>query len=497
MMHAAMYDAVNSIAPSTHEPYVVSVPASPTASIEAALAHAAHDTLAASFPTTTVPLATRLSDVITGLPATADVAGGEAVGKATAAAMIADRFGDGADDNTPYVSGTEPGDWRPTGNPPAPAASPNWPSVKPFCMPYGQSFRPRRPGGYAYKTDMLKSSEYAAQVNEVKKLGSATSATRTPEQTEIAFFWANDLDKTYKPPGQLFQITKIVSDQKGLTLVQNARLFALVELGMADAGIVAWDAKYDTNLDLWRPESAIQLATTDGNPATAGDPNWKPLSKNPETGKRFTPPFPAYVSGHATFGAVHAAIMRLYFGTDNVTFTATTEDRNLPAGVERTFNSFTEAARENGRSRVYLGVHFQWDGDYGFISGTALGEYVHANVLRPHGAGRSAWRARGRSEAAQRVRDLVAVLVGEHGQLVELDAGDPVPVRGDADEFGVVPRLHAPEREAHDSCVLRAEVRRRRVDLTPADDRAIGGAIAPEAAVAAGIRRFVGGMQAA
>jgi len=385
MMHAAMYDAVNSIAPSTHEPYVVSVPASPTASIEAALAHAAHDTLAASFPTTTVPLATRLSDVITALPATADVAGGEAVGKATAAAMIADRFGDGADDKTPYVSGTQPGDWRPTGNPPAPAATPNWPSVKPFCMSYGQSFRPPQPGGYAYKADMLKSSEYAAQVNEVKKLGSATSATRTPEQTEIAFFWANDLDKTYKPPGQLFEITKIVSDQKGLTLVQNARLFALVALGMADAGIVAWDAKYDTNLDLWRPESAIQLATTDGNPATAGDPNWKPLSKNPANGKSFSPPFPAYVSGHATFGAVHAAIMRLYFGTDNVTFTATTEDPNLPAGVERTFNSFTEAARENGRSRVYLGVHFQWDGDHGFISGTALGEYVHANVLKPYG----------------------------------------------------------------------------------------------------------------
>jgi len=252
-------------------------------------------------------------------------------------------------------------------------------------MSYGQSFRPPQPGGYAYKADMLKSSEYAAQVNEVKKLGSATSATRTPEQTEIAFFWANDLDKTYKPPGQLFEITKIVSDQKGLTLVQNARLFALVALGMADAGIVAWDAKYDTNLDLWRPESAIQLATTDGNPATAGDPNWKPLSKNPANGKSFSPPFPAYVSGHATFGAVHAAIMRLYFGTDNVTFTATTEDPNLPAGVERTFNSFTEAARENGRSRVYLGVHFQWDGDHGFISGTALGEYVHANVLKPYG----------------------------------------------------------------------------------------------------------------
>ncbi|MGH2899044.1 MAG: vanadium-dependent haloperoxidase [Solirubrobacteraceae bacterium] len=386
MMHGAIYDAVTSVAPAPYKPYLVSVPAAPSASIDAAIAYSAHDTLVAAFPTTTVALATRLADALAAAPAGADVAGGEAVGRATAAAMIAGRHADGAADNAPYASGTQPGDWRPTGTPPAPAASPNWPNVKPFCMPYGQSFRPPQPGGYADKTEMLKSSEYAAQFNEVKRLGSATSAVRTPEQTEIAFFWANDLDGTSKPPGQLFEITKIVSDQKGLDLVENARLFALVALAMADAGIVAWDAKYDTNLDLWRPETAIKLASTDGNPATAGDPSWTPLSRNPASGKQFSPPFPAYVSGHATFSAVHAAIMRRYFGTDNVTFTATTEDPNLPAGVTRTFNSFTEAARENARSRVYLGVHFQWDGDHGFISGTALGEYVFDHYLTAVGA---------------------------------------------------------------------------------------------------------------
>ncbi len=386
MMHAAMYDAVNSIAPSTHHPYLVSVPATPTASVEAAIAHAAHDTLAAAFPTTTVPLATRLTDVIDGLAPGADVAGGAAVGHTAAAAMIAARLGDGADDNTPHVHGTQQGDWRPT--PPAAAASPNWPSVKPFCMPHGQSFRPPRPGGYAYKADMLKSTEYAAQFNEVKTLGDHNSSVRTSNQTEIAFFWANDLDGTYKPPGQLFTITKTVSAQKGLDLVENARLFALVALGMADAAIVAWDAKYDTNLDLWRPDTAIKLAGGDGNPATAAAPNWEPLSKNPETGKHFTPPFPAYVSGHATFAGVHAAIMRRYFGTDNITFTATSEDPNLKTAGERkrSFNSFTEAARENARSRVYLGVHFQWDGDHGFHSGNALGEFVSDTILRPIGS---------------------------------------------------------------------------------------------------------------
>ena len=381
MMHGAMYDAVNSIAPSTHEPYLVSVPAPPTASLNAAIGQAARDILAAVFPATTVPLAARLSSAISNVPPGSDVAAGKAVGKAAAEAMLTNRYGDGSDDNAPYVHGTQPGDWRPTGS--GPAANPNWGNLTPFVIPFGRSFRPPRPGGYAYKQQMLASSEYAAQFNEVKRLGRFDSSTRTPEQTEIAFFWANDLDRTYKPPGQLFEMTKVVSAQKGLDIVQNARLFALVALAMGDAAIVAWDAKYDTNLDLWRPESAVTLADSDGNAATRQDADWKPLSKDPATGKHFSPPFPAYVSGHATLGAACATVLRRFFGTDNVTFTFGTEDPNLAAGVTRTFNSFTEAAREEARSRVYLGVHYQWDGDHGFISGTQAGEFVYQHALAP------------------------------------------------------------------------------------------------------------------
>lgn len=386
MMHGAVYDAVNSIVP-THEPYLLRVETNPTASVEAAIAHAAHDTLAAAFPATTIDLAGALASALAALPAAgsgAQISAGKAVGKAVAHAMIQARSGDGADVNTPYVNGTQPGDWRPTQPlPDGAAATPNWPSVKPFCMVSGLQFRAPRPGGYLSKTAMLQSGEYAAQFNEVKELGEATSAARTSEQTEIALFWANDLDGTSKPPGQLFEITKTVSGQKGLDVVENARLLALVALAMGDAAICAWDAKYSTDLDLWRPETAIRLANQDGNPATSADPGWEPLSQDTGTGDRFSPPFPAYVSGHATFAAAHAAIMRRYLGTDNVTFTATSEDPNLPSGVTRTFNSFTEAARENARSRVYLGVHFQWDGDHGFLSGNALGEYVYATRLRP------------------------------------------------------------------------------------------------------------------
>ncbi len=392
MMHGAIYDAVNSVRPSTHRPYLVSVPSAPGTSARAAIAHAAHDTLVVAFPSEAASIAAARDSL---LPSpSASVTRGKAVGKAAAKAMIEARTGDGAEDMTPYAHGTQPGDWRPTGS--GPAATPNWPGVKPFGIPAGNAFRPPRPAGYASKIAMLMSSEYAAQFNEVKQLGRSDSVERTPEQTQIAFFWANDVDKTYKPPGQLFAITKTVSEQKGLDLVDNARLFALVAVAMADAAVVSWDAKYETSLDLWRPETAIKEASTDGNPATRPyvDPasgnelEWKPLSFDPAKGKHFSPPFPAYVSGHATFSAAHAAIMRRFFGTDNVTFTAGTEDPNLPASppVTRTFNSFTAAALENARSRVYLGVHYQWDGDHGFHAGNSLAEYVYDHVLTPIGS---------------------------------------------------------------------------------------------------------------
>jgi hypothetical protein len=380
MMHGAIHDAVNSIAP-THEPCIRTIDANPDASIDAAVAHAAHDALAAAFPDTRIDLIAERTNALAGLPGTAaQLAAGKAAGKAAALAMVAERENDGADAVAPYVAGNRPGDWRPTSS--GPAAGPHWPEVRPFAMEYGSQFRPPRPGGFESKAEMLRSPEYAAQYNEVKNLG-AKNSPRTTDQTNIALFWANDLDGTYKPPGQLFEITRIVSEQRGLSVLENARLFALVALAMADAAVVAWDAKYARNIDLWRPESAIRDAMLDPNPATQPDSGWVPLSQD-RLGVPFSPPFPAYVSGHATFGAAHAGIMRRYFGTDNVTFTATTEDPHpLVQGHTRTFNSFTAAALENARSRVYLGVHFQWDGDHGFHSGNALAEYVYATKLRP------------------------------------------------------------------------------------------------------------------
>ncbi|MFI9817906.1 vanadium-dependent haloperoxidase [Saccharothrix variisporea] len=371
MVHAAIYDAVNSITP-IGKPYLYQTTA-PNASVRHAVAYAAHDTLVAAFPG--VDFSDDLADALDGAP---DSGNGKAVGQAAAAAMIAARSGDGSADTTAYQVGTQPGQWRPTGR--AGAATLNWGLVKPFTATSATQFRPSPPAGYATLPELLASPEYAAQVNEVKSLGSAGSTTRTAEQTRIAHFWANDLDDTYKPPGQLFAHTQIVARQRGLGTAEKARLFALVALVMGDAGIVAWDAKYQTAIDLWRPESAIRLADTDGNPATTADPNWQPLSPDAD-GNRWSPPFPAYVSGHATFAGAWAGAMQAYFGTDAVTFTATTEDP-YAVGVTRTFTTFSAAARENARSRVYLGVHYQFDADSGLAAGTALAQHAASTFLR-------------------------------------------------------------------------------------------------------------------
>jgi len=398
ILHSAIYDAVNSIE-KKYNPYLEIIPANPGASPEAAAIYAAYTVLTSDivYPNANFPKSKAknnsffeterdkaIEELVSSGVSVQSIGDGKELGIAAAQAILQNRQADGYNDNTPYTPGNQPGDWRPTGS--SAPVTPNWGKVKTFSKAPIKQFRPTRPAGFKTKKALLASLEYAAQVNEVKRLGADNSTERTQEQTDIALFWANDLDGTYKPPGHLFSITQIVSKLKGLSFYENARLFALVGLGLGDAGILAWDAKYNTDLDLWRPESAIQLAHTDGNPGTVADPTWRPLSPNPD-GTRFSPPFPAYISGHATFGAIHAGILRNFFGTDNVTFTATSEDPSARGAngirVTRTFNSFSAAALENGRSRVYLGVHYQWDADAAYVSGTKLADFVSENLLTP------------------------------------------------------------------------------------------------------------------
>jgi hypothetical protein len=383
MVHGAIFDVVNNqvrvdrrLRSPLYSSYLGRLPTQPGASVEDAINVAARDILLALYPN----LASAINAAFAARYPGDSSKVRSPLGKAAAREMLRARANDGADDNTPYTLDGVPGSWRPT-TPGTSAATPNWGRVTPFGLSSGSSFRPPLPAGATSYAGLLASRGYAEQVNEVKLLGEDDSTSRTEDQTHIALFWANDLDRTYKPPGHLLNITaEVIPPQE---LLDDARLFALMSFALADAMIAAWDAKYATPIDLWRPESAIRLADTDGNDATEPQPDWQPLSAT-TTGEHFSPPFPAYISGHATIAGAWAEILRLYVGADNRHFTATSEDPNLPAGSNtRTFSSFSQAAIENARSRIYLGVHFQFDADEGVETGKAVGGHIFRTQFYP------------------------------------------------------------------------------------------------------------------
>ncbi|AGP61444.1 hypothetical protein M271_50435 [Streptomyces rapamycinicus NRRL 5491] len=301
--------------------------------------------------------------------------------------MMDARNGDGSDDDRVYAGTFEPGAWRPTSYPDMPdpscaqhsqAVTPYWGLVKPFALTSGSQFRPDTPGLYGTYEKLLASDAYKAQVEAARSAGADKPTAKTPvvnrtaTQEAAAWFWANDLDGTYKPPGQLLQATRDIATVRGLNTYQNARLFALVSIALADAGIAVRDVKYLTAIDLWRPVSAIREGGL--------DPEWKPLLKN-QKGVNVTPCFPAWASGHATFGAAWAGILQRYFDNDAIAFDLTTDEPQSPV-KKRHFESFSSAARDDAYSRVWLGVHFPWDAEDGIKLGDQVAGYVFTTKLR-------------------------------------------------------------------------------------------------------------------
>jgi len=215
----------------------------------------------------------------------------------------------------------------------------------------------------------LDSAEYTAAFNQVKDIGSANSMTRTQDQANIAQFWAGPAG-TATPPGHWNRIAQTVAQSQGNTLEENARLFALLGIVQADALISSWDNKYHYNH--WRPVTAIREAATDGNPDTVADPNW--------TSFITTPNHPSYSAAHGTLSGASGAVLADFFGTDNITFTSSTEGFSVP---DRTYTSFSQASTEASNSRLYGGIHWSFDNDDGLAAGRALGHYAFATQLLP------------------------------------------------------------------------------------------------------------------
>lgn len=359
MMHAAMFDAVNSI-DGSYTPYLTDVPGSPNASIEAAAAQAAHDVLTALFPTRRAIFDTELADALVGIPRNR-AQEGIRVGGIVAERLLAARANDGWNATPPpYFLPMTPGNWQPS---PAPAGFTNFPAVLPFAITSNSQFAPNPPPA-------MTSAEYATYFNEVKELGSATSTTRTADQTQVARLWAN----VNTPTTVWFvwnNVARSVAVERNNTTAENARLFALLNISMHDALQTTMTSKFVHGL--WRPVTAIRRADEDGNPNTTPDVGWTSLIGNP--------PYPTYAGNHAAIGASQATILGLFFGRDDIRFQHTWEGAG---GATRSYPGFMVMANEEERSRVYGGIHFTFDQMAGQSAGRNVANYVFLNFMKPH-----------------------------------------------------------------------------------------------------------------
>jgi len=352
MMHVAAFDAMNAVRGRFRPYFDVSAASSRGASRIGAFASAAHTILVAEFPSRGAAFDDVLARSLTRVSRRRRAAS-LALGLRVAMTCRGLRAEDGSAATVPYVPGILPGVWRPT--PPAFAAAllPNWPHVAPWVLERGDDLRAPSPPA-------LESPEYVEAFAEVSALGRTDSQERTAEETEIARFW-EDGAGSQTPPGHWNDIALEVSH--GLTLIERARLMALLNLALADAAIVSWDAKF--HYDHWRPVTAIRAADTDGNDQTTADVTWSSLL--------VTPPFPAYTSGHSTFSGAASAVLAIALGRDDVAFSIGSD--GLP-GVRRTFDSFSAAAEESGWSRILGGIHWSYDNREGLAAGRALGTRV-------------------------------------------------------------------------------------------------------------------------
>jgi membrane-associated phospholipid phosphatase len=352
ILHASIFDAVNNI-DGTYSPYLVRLPdVSRLASQPAAADQAAHDVLVALYPTFQTTLDAELEQDLAQIPEGQNKTDGVTVGQKVAAAILAFRSTDGANVTLPpYVPGNQPGNYQFTPPNFAPADFIQWPQVSPFALARADEFRPAPP-------PQLTSEEYTRAFAEVKSLGFITSETRTQEQTLIGNFWNGNIQDFWN------EIAQTAALGHHLGLARSARLFALLNISLADTTIAFFEAKY--TYQFWRPVTAVELAGDDGNPNTEPDPNWLPLPTK-------TASDPSYPGAHSAISFAGAEVLKSNLG-DRFTFDVTSESLK---GVKRHFTSFSAAAQEAGLSRIYAGQHFRTD----HVAGKGLGVHVAESIV--------------------------------------------------------------------------------------------------------------------
>ena len=356
IVQLAVFEAVNSIT-GDYEPYLGTLDAPAGASVDAAVISAAYDTLLGLRPVIVADLGLEAvrDAALAAIPDSQAKQDGITVGHAAAVAMLALREGDGWNVSVPYVEPIEPGIWQPL--PGQTPVVPQWGMLPPFALVDGSQFRLPPPPG-------LHTRKYADAYNEVKLLGSKLSAFRPQDRTDVANLYAS------ASPVQVWNsAARQVSAAQGLTPSQNARLFARLGMAMADAAIAGWDTKYEYNF--WRPQAAIRGGDTDGNDLTQADPEWLPLIA--------TPAHPSYASGHATVSGAAAAVLRHAFGKDG--FAVKISHSAVP-GVEINYTSWDQINADIDDARIYGGIHFRFDQDFGAKQGHAVGIFVLENYLR-------------------------------------------------------------------------------------------------------------------
>jgi hypothetical protein len=358
IMHAAIYDAVNAI-DQRHKPYLVTLSdVPPNASQEAAAAAAAHEVLVALYPAFKASLDAALQQSLGQIADGKGKTQGIAIGVAVADRILALRSNDGANaPPIPYIFGTAPGDYQstPPNFPPQPQLT-QWPHVTPFALSRANQFRPSPP-------PKLTGDEYTDAFNEIESAGIENSTTATADEALTGRFWNGAIQDYWN------EITQTASQTHNLRTADSARLFALLNLSLADGVIAFYDAKYTYNF--WRPVTAIRAAGTDGNSETLANAGWIP-----EVGK--TAPDPSYPGAHAVLSAAAAEVLRSFFRSDHFDFDVTSEV--LP-GVVRSFQGFSAAAEEATLSRIFAGQHFRFDLTAGSRLGRDVADTVFDNLL--------------------------------------------------------------------------------------------------------------------